>query len=164
MLSEHKSPDVEILQLPPQPVISIRATIQVAQLGEAMGDRLSALISYIQQQGATPAGPPYVRYHTFGDLETDMETGIPLAAPIPGQGPILAGELPAGSAVSTWHYGSHDRLGDAYARISAWLKANGRDPDGPTWEVYHWIDPNQPLDPASWDPSTWGTRLIQPLK
>jgi effector-binding domain-containing protein len=156
--------DVEVQQLEPQPVLSIRATVQIEQLGEVMGDRLQALQGYLRQHGAQPAGPPYVRYHTFGETETDLETGVPVAAPIDGEVRIVAGELPGGPAVTTWHTGPHDKLGEAYARIEAWLKEQGRERSGPAREVYHWIDLSQDLDPSSWDPSTWGTQLVQPIR
>jgi len=158
--------DVEVQQLKPQPVLSIRATVRIDQLGEAMGDRLQALRDYLQQSGAQSAGPPFVRYHTFGETETDLETGIPVVEPVAGNGRITGGELPGGQAVTTWHVGPHDKLGDAYAHIVACLKEQGHEPDGAAWEVYYWIDLRQPqdLDTSTWDPSTWRTQLVQPTK
>ncbi|MFL5734645.1 MAG: GyrI-like domain-containing protein [Chloroflexia bacterium] len=155
--------DVQTRQLEPQPVLSIRATIPVAQLGEAMGDRLGALSSYLRRRGVQPAGPPFVRYHTFGETETDMETGVPVAEPIAGEGRISSGELPGGPAVTTWHVGAHDKMGEAYGRISTWLREQGREPSGSAWEVYYWIDLSQDLDPSASGPSTWRTELVQPL-
>jgi effector-binding domain-containing protein len=161
---QRNSPEVEIRRLRPQPVLSIRATIRVDQLGEAMGDRIQALSNYLQQHDVLPAGPPYVRYHTFGNTETDMEFGVPVAGPAAGAGRISSGELPGGPAAVTSHLGAHDKLGDAYARITAWLKEHGREPTGPAWEVYHWIDLSRAEDPSSWDPSTWRTDLVQPIR
>jgi effector-binding domain-containing protein len=164
MNADQTNNDVEVQQLKPQPVLSIRATVQIDQLGEVMGDRLQALQSYLRQYGAQPAGPPFVCYHTFGETETDLETGVPVAAPIDGEGRIVAGELSGGPSISTWHTGPHDKLGDAYARIEAWLKEHAHERGGPAREVYHWIDLSQDLDPSKWDPSTWGTQLVQPIK
>ena len=165
MTVEQNGIDIKIEQLKPQPVLSIRATIPVAELGPAMGDRLGALSSYLQQSGAQPAGPPYVRYHTFEDTETDMEIGIPVAAPVAGEGRIAAGDLPGGPAITTWHVGSHDKLGDAYGRIAAGLKEHDRVPSGPAWEVYHWIDLSPDVDPSTWGAVSSGrTQLVQPVK
>jgi effector-binding domain-containing protein len=164
MAAEQNGNKVELQQREPQPIVSIRATIPVADLGPAMGARLSALSGYLKRSGAQPAGPPFVRYHTFEEIETDLETGIPVVEPVAGEGRIAGGELPGGAAISTWHSGPHDKLGDAYARIEAWLQEHGRERDGAAWEVYHWIDPGQELDPSSWDPSTWHTQLVQPVK
>ena len=164
MAAEQHGNDVEIRQLDPQPVVSIRATVPVADLAQHQGDRLQALSGYLRQRGGQPAGPPFVRYHTFGETETDFELGIPVVEPIAGEGRIAGGELPGGPAATTWHIGPHDTLGDAYARIAAWLKGHGREPAGAAWEIYYWIAPGQDRGPASWpDPSSWRTQLIQPI-
>jgi effector-binding domain-containing protein len=163
--TEQQGNDVELQQRAPQPVMSIRAIVGIDQLGEAMDDRLRALSAYLRQHGVEPAGAPFVRYHTFGETDTDLETGIPVAEPVAGEGRITRGELPGGPAISTWHLGPHDTLGDAYARISAWPTAHGHEPDGPSWEVYYWIDPSQYGGTDTWpDPANWRTELVQPVK
>ncbi len=165
MAAEQHGNDVEIQQLDPQPVVSIRATVRIVDLAAAMDDRLTALSGYLQQRGAQPAGPPFVRYHTFGETETDLEFGIPVGEPVAGEGRIASGALPGGPTVTTWHIGPHDTLRDAYARLDAWLKAHGREPAGAAWEVYYWLDPSQYRGPATLpDPSPWRTQLIQPIK
>jgi effector-binding domain-containing protein len=130
-----------------------------------MGERIQVLSDYAREHGIEPAGPFFVRYHTFGEVETDMETGIPVTQPAEasaGRGQVTAGELPGGPAATTSHFGPHENLGEAYARISDWVKEHGREPEGPAWEVYHWLDFAHP-DLQS-DPSTWGTQLVQPIK
>jgi len=165
MAAEQHGNDVAMEQLEPQPVLSIRATVQIVDLVQAQDDRLRALSSYLQQCGAQLAGPPFMRYHTFTQTETDLELGIPVVAPIAGEGRIAAGELSGGPAISTWHIGAHDRLAEAYARMQAWLKEHGREPAGAPWEVYYWIDPTQYRGAATWpDSSSWRTQLIQPIK
>jgi effector-binding domain-containing protein len=156
---------VAIEKREPQPVLSIRQTVELASLTEAQGGSLRELWSSIQRRGVKPVGPPFVRYHSFGETETDLEVGIPVAEAAPGEGRIAAGQLPGGSAITTWHIGSHDGLGNAYGRLEAWLKDLGQEADGAVWEVYWWIDPDQEPDPSVWPaPSEWRTQLIQPIK
>ena len=157
---------VEIQQFEPQSVLFIKDTIQVANLSTAMGDWIPTLLNYVQVRGAQPAGSIYVRYHTFGETETDMEIGIPVVEPVEGEGRIVRGELPGGSAIATWHLGPHDEgLRDAYTRMGAWQKEHGREPNGASWEVYYWIDPTHENNPATQDdPSTWRTQSVQPIK
>jgi len=155
---------VELLQLEPQPVVSIRGIAQTAALGEAQDERLRALSDFLQQHGVQPGGPPFVRYHTFGDSETDFEIGVPVLEPAAGEGRVVAGELPGGPAIATWHYGAHNSLGDAYARLAAWQQEHQREPDGAGWEVYYWIDPAQYRGTSNWpEPSAWRTQLAQPI-
>ncbi|MDQ5825353.1 MAG: GyrI-like domain-containing protein [Chloroflexota bacterium] len=163
MAAEQNNNDVELRQLEPQPTLIIRGTIQVADLGATVGERLGALSSYLQQSGARPAGPPFVRYHTFGDTHTDFELGVPLVEPVAGEGEISRGELPGGPAATTWHTGPHVKLGEAYARIAAWLQEQEREPSGPAWEVYHWIDLSGENDPSTSDQSSGTTQLVQPI-
>jgi effector-binding domain-containing protein len=156
--------DTEVQHRDPQPVLCVRASVPVAELAAAQGEALRALWSYLHHQGVRPTGPPYVCYHSFGETDTDMEVGIPVAAGAVGQGRVAAGELPGGTVVSAWHLGAHDRLGDAYAGLQAWLNDHGHQPVGPGWEVYHWIDLDQEPDPTRWpDPSSWRTQLVQPI-
>ena len=164
MTPEQHSNDVELQQRNPQFVVSIRSIVRIDQLGEVMDERMQALREFMQQRGIQPAGPPFVRYHTFGETETDLETGVPVAEPVAGEGRIVGSELPGGPVITTWHFGSHDTLGNAYARMHAWLHEHGRTVPGAAWEVYYWIDPSQYGGPAAWPAATtWGTQLIQPI-
>ena len=155
---------VQLSELAAQPMVSIRATIPVARLGETMGERIRVLSQFLNENRATPAGPPFVRYHTFGDTETDMEFGVPVIEPLAGDGQIVGGELAAGTVLTTWHVGAPERLGEAYDRIEKWRVENGRESAGPAREVYHWIDlgaPDQSASPT--DPSSWRIELVQPI-
>jgi effector-binding domain-containing protein len=148
----------------PQPVLSIRTNVPVAQLAQAQGERLSELRRSMQARGLAPGGPPFVRYHTFGETETDVELGVPVREEATGEGGIEAGSLPGGAAIATWHLGAHDSLGEAYARLAEWLEENERKAAGPAWEVYWWIDPSEEPDPSAWPPpTTWRTQLVQPI-
>ena len=148
----------------PQPILSIRRNVELVRLTEAQGERLQELWTFTHRHGVQPAGPPFVRYHTFGETETDLEVGIPVAEAEPGEGQIAAGALPGGTAVTTWHLGSHDGLGEAYARLRAWLEEHGSTADGAAWEVYWWIDLSVEPNPSAWPaPSEWRTQLVQPI-
>ena len=149
----------------PQPALSIRTTTSTARLSEVQGESLASLIASMQRRGIEPAGPPFVRYHSFDEHEADLETGIPVSAPQAADGPIEPIELPGGNVIVLWHVGSHERLGEAYVRLQLSLGEHDRQPIGPPWEVYSWIDPASVPDPATWpEPSTWRTQLVQPVR
>ena len=117
----------------------------------------------MQRKEVAAAGPPFVRYRTFGDQETDVEIGIPVSAPPTGDGRITSGELPGGPAITTWHLGSHATLADAYARLQSSLTDQNRERRS-GWEIYSWIDAAAEPDPQSWPaPEAWRTQLVQPV-
>jgi effector-binding domain-containing protein len=148
-----------------QPTLRIREKIAVTELTDAQGTWLGELWQTMRARGITPAGPPYLRYHMFGDVETDLEVGVPVSdKTFDEQGRIETAELPGGPAIRTWHHGPHDRLGEAYRRLQTWLERHDREPAGPAWEVYWWIDASQEPNPSTWPPPTeWRTELIQPI-
>ena len=148
----------------PQPALSIRTTVAVAQLARAQDERLGELWGLMQARGLAPSGPPFVRYHTFDETETDVELGVPVNEAATGEGRVEAGALPGGAAIATWHLGAQDRLGEAYQRLNAWLEEHNSEAGGPPWEVYWWIDPSQEPDPSAWPaPAEWRTELAQPI-
>ncbi|MEV3985732.1 GyrI-like domain-containing protein [Nonomuraea sp. NPDC049758] len=165
MTRQPHEPRFETLHRDPRPTVSIRTTIAIARLAEAQGEGFAELWKYTQDSGVRVDGQPFVRYHTLAEGETDVEVGVPVAGRPAGAGRVAAAELPGGTAVATWHLGSHDSLGETYALLDAWLRKHDHEPDGGAWEVYHWFDLDARPDPASWPaPETWRTQLIQPIR
>lgn len=154
-----------LVQLTPQPTLSIRGVVPVATLGASHGERLSALRTHLGKARLAAAGPPFVRYHTFGEHETDVEVGVPLLEEAPGEGDVRAGRLPGGAALVTEHHGAHRELGRAYGRLHQALGAANLVPDGAAWEIYEWIDLSRDEDPPERARTTHGhTRLVQPVR
>jgi effector-binding domain-containing protein len=143
--------------------VAIRGAVRVAQLGEVIGERVAALSRHVADYKLKPLGPPFVRFHTFDDAETDVEIGVPVARPAVAAGRYVAGELPGGASITTWHEGSPD-MRAAYARLSEWLRDNNRLANGPAWEVYHWIDVSTADESGPASPDEWRIELVQPLR
>ena len=87
----------------------------------------------------------------------DIEGGLPVASPLPSEGRIVSGTLPAGDVATTIHLGPYDRLPEAHDALHTWLSEHRKNSAGPQWEVY-WTDPG--LEP---DPSKWKTELMWPI-
>ena len=69
----------QVEQRDPQPVLSVRASVPVADLAAAQSEALRALWSHLQQHGGRPAGPGWEVYHWI-DLNQEPE---PAAWPDP---------------------------------------------------------------------------------
>ena len=103
-------PECGTIQLTAQPVLGIRTTIRMAEIGQAMGPLFGEVYEYLQRSGQTPAGMPLAIYHRMEGDTVDLECALPVAAPLAGAGRIQAGELPAGTAATVTHMGPYDNL------------------------------------------------------
>jgi effector-binding domain-containing protein len=150
--------EIATKELQSQLVVAIRATTTPDQLGPLLGELLPEVWRYAEARGAHPAGPPFARYHTYEPDRVDLEAGFPVLEPLPGEGRVVAGHLPQGTAAATWHIGPYDTLHSAYEALEAWIGEQGRRPAGAPWEVY-WSDPGE--EP---DSSKWRTEVVWPIE
>jgi effector-binding domain-containing protein len=150
--------DIEVKELPPQRVVSIRERTTAKGLGAAMRALYPVLTAYLEKQGARPAGPPFAVYHTYAEDDVDFETGYPVAAPVEGEGRIRVGELPGGPAAVARHVGPYTTIGRVHDALEAFVMEQGRERSGAPREVYR----SGPADQD--DSSRWVTDVIHPLR
>ena len=112
-------------QLDSQPIVGIRTTIPMNEIGKVMGPLFGEVYGYIQQSGQTPAGMPLAIYHSTPGETVDLECAMPVASPIAGSGRVQAGELPAGTAATVTHLGPYDDLGQTWAALTEWDEVAG---------------------------------------
>ena len=149
--------EIEIREAGPQPVLSIRVTTTLAEISSVLGGLYQEVFGYAGSIGVAPSGPPFARYHSVEAGEADLDAGVPVSQPVEGKGRVVAGELTGGRVAVTWHIGPYDTIAGAYDALQAWMKEQGVEPAGPSWEVY-WTDPNEVQDP-----SQWKTEVIWPI-
>lgn len=149
---------VEVKELRPQAVATIRATTTQAEIGATLEQLLPEVWGYLERAGVQPGGPPFTRYHDYNPDRLEVEAGLPVPAPVAGEGRITAGELPGGRAAAVWHVGPYDRLSEAYEAVEAWTKDRGEEVAGPPWEVY-WTDPGEVPNQADWK-----TEVLWPIR
>lgn len=143
-----------------QPYAAIRGVVTMRTIS-AIADRLPEVFGWLGAQGVEPAGAPFFRY-TRIDMDTtlEIEAGVPIAAPIAGQGDVFTGVLPAGRYAVLAHTGHPDDLLAVTASLLDWAAAEGlawdvrETPDGDLWgcrlESYL-TDPAEQPDMAKWD-------------
>jgi len=148
----------QIVEREVQPVASIRIKCKPADISAQLSIVLPEVMAHLGASGGKMAGPPFSRYHAWGDDEIDLEAGIPVQKAITEKGRIKNSTLPAGKAVTCWHVGPYQDLGKAHTALQAWLEANKHTTRGGPWEVY-WTDPGMVPDPAK-----WRTQLFAPIE
>jgi effector-binding domain-containing protein len=150
----------EITERAEQPYVAIKADVTMEQLS-GLADQLGEVFGWLAGRGVAPAGAPFFRYHVIdmAGLLT-VEAGVPVPAPVEGDGRVVAGVLPAGRYGTALHLGPYDGLVGAVDNLLQWADAQGLEwdrssaDDGEHWgcrlEIYL-TDPRQQPDPAKWE-------------
>jgi effector-binding domain-containing protein len=141
-------PVYQVVERKAQPVASIRTTCKQTEISKTLAVLLPEVMAHLTAIGAKTAGPPFSRYHSFGD-DVDIEAGIPVARPIQEKGRVKNSELPAGKAVTAWHIGPYEKLSEAHQGLMGYVAEKQLKAKGGPWEVY-WTDPGMVPDPAKW--------------
>jgi effector-binding domain-containing protein len=150
--------EIELKELNPQPMMSIRTSCRVAEIGPVLAEILPEVFYYLDKLGVRPAGPPFTRYHSFDGTLCEIEAGMPVSEPQQSEGRVVAGELPGGAVAATVHVGPYEDLPAAHDAIDAWIKENGKKSRGPQWESYL-TDPGEEPDPQKRE-----TELMWPVE
>ena len=150
--------EIEIRRLEAQPMVSIRTSCQAAEIGGTLAEILPEVFRYVRKHNVFPSGPPFTRYHGFDADKVDIEGGMPVSAPLEGEGRITAGELPGGEVVTTIHKGPYEELPAAHDALDNWIAKNDRESAGAQWESYV-TDPGEEPDPNKRE-----TELLWPIR
>ena len=127
---------VQLEQVEPRPMASVRRLTGKSQLSVVIPDGLGDVWRFIKSSGVAHLGLDVALYH---DLAMNVECGVLLPGPFAASGDVAAPRRPA----ARWRHGPHrpvHRLGDVHQAILDWCSAGGHRVAGPFWELYdHWI-------------------------
>jgi effector-binding domain-containing protein len=91
------------------------------------------LRAWMEHEGVEPAGMPFFRFYIINmEGEMDVEVGIPVATPLPGNGRVAPGIMPGGRYASLIYVGTGYTGSGALTR---WAMENGHNFD--EWAVPH---------------------------
>ncbi len=131
--------DVDVVAVPAQAVLALRARGPLAGIGA----RMRRLRELVAQAGLTPAGPMMARFYEDAPAspELDYDVCLPVEprqdGSIPDRVEEARGEwLPLHHALEAVHRGPHDRMDDAVRALEEALEALGYTRSGPLTEVY----------------------------
>jgi effector-binding domain-containing protein len=136
---------IKLLELPDQPVLSMRTTTAVEDLPKFLGKAYNGIMQYITELGKGPSGMPFAAYYNLDMKALDIEAGFPVKTALPAKGEILSNVIPAAKFATTIHRGSYDTMVPAYEALNDWIKANNYEATGVAYE-YYLNDPNS--DPS----------------
>lgn len=148
---------VELRTLHERDAAIVRVEIAQAELKDAIGVALREIADAGREAAVAWAGPPFVRYLSWGGPRLVAEVGVPVTRPMPHLGRVESGRLPGGTVASVIHVGPYETIAATYGQAMQRIGELGHAPTGPMWEVY-WSDPS-----AEPDPSTWRTEILIPV-
>ena len=122
-------------ELGSQPYLFIKTETKQSEIGDKIGACLGQIMPLA---GANAAGAPFCRWHSWEGDSGVMEVGMPLTAPVDGQGDVQSGELPAGKAAVVTHVGSYEGLAGTWEKLKAWMAEEGMECRADPWE--HYVD------------------------
>ena len=149
-----------VVTRPEQATVGIRDVVTMDTIAR-FADRIVDVAAWLGAHGATPSGPPFLRYHSIDMARRlDVEAGFPVATPVEVGGEVVAGAVPAGRYAVSTHHGHPDGLVSATSALLSWAQEQGLDwdrhetADGTVWgcrlEVYR-TGPREQPDMDEWD-------------
>jgi AraC family transcriptional regulator len=148
--------DIEVKDVEPQWVLSIRQDTTPAGMGAAFQQLVPVIEAYCEKHGIARAGPLIGLYHDYREDHVDMEIAVSVSGPAEGEGRIEAKELPGGRAAVAMHEGPYETISQVHEALDAFVHERGGHGETPR-EVYH-VRPGDDPDPAN-----WRTEVVYPL-
>lgn len=160
-MSEETTSTLEISNRRSQPYVAIPVRASLSEWGKATA-LVAEVLAWIAERDLGLAGPPFFRYWTLGDHVTPfrLAVGAPVQRPVPCEGRIVSGEIPAGRYATAIHRGHPDRLISTIRELDEWLERERLRPrlgsvEGETtwigrFEFYR-TDPKEEPDLENWE-------------
>jgi effector-binding domain-containing protein len=147
----------ELREQIPQPVLSKRFRAPVEQLPDVLGETYQAIMQLLPTTDKQSAGPAFAAYYNMDMEDLDVEAGFIVARELKGEGDIISRQLPGGRMAACVHTGPFSEMEPTYDALSKWIKDNGHEVTGVTYEMYLNGPPDTP-------PEEYKTQILMPLK
>ena len=147
----------EIIKPPSQSTLSVRTKTPVGELPQVLGKVYGSIAQYLGELGEQPAGPPFAGYFNMDMQNLDVEIGFPVSRKLSGKGEIQPGEIGGGKVATCVYTGPYSEIAPAYKALTTFIKDNGQEATGITYEMYL-------NDPTVTPPQELQTQIVFPLK
>ncbi len=151
----------EVVERAEQPYVGISADVPIEGIAATADTLLPELFGWLGARGIPPACAPFLKYNVIdmnGRLQ--IEWGVPVAAPVAGDGRVEADVLPTGRYATLRYRGHYGGLMEANAALLEWVAKQGlkldaqQTPEGDRFrarvEIYV-TNPAEEPDPSNWE-------------
>jgi len=128
--------DVMVKEEPDELVASIRSTVPMERLGEAIPQAFVRLMACVGPGGYGQGMPGLVMHEMQPPRPADVEIFMPVARPFDPPEGIVVTTLPGGPMAVTVHTGPYDGAGAAHEAVAEWIGEHGRKIAGPPRELF----------------------------
>ena len=142
----------------PRTLAAVRREVAPGGVGAAWGPAVGKVWDFLRTQpGLRSDGHNIFVYRNPAQAGAPIvcDFGVEVTRTFERAGEVYATETPAGEAAVAVHRGPYHRLNETYEAVAAWMKENGREPAGCSWEIYG--------DPTP-DPAETETTLVHLLR
>ena len=147
----------EIKEQNAQSTLSICARTPIDGLPQLLGESYGKIAGYLAELGEQPTGAPFAAYYNIDMQDLDVEIGFPVSNALAGKDDIQASEVPGGNLAFAMHIGPYSEIGPAYEVLTQFVKEQGYEPTGTSFEFYL-------NDPETTPQDQLQTRIVFPLK
>lgn len=136
-----------LVDLEPRRVAVVRVVAEPREFPALLPAAFEASMQQIAQSGGQVAGPPFARYLKFGQ-SIEAEAGFPSMGSFVPTEKVREANLPGGRAALLTYVGPYDRIGEAWNRISSWIREQSLVESSAPWENYL-TGPDEPGMPVT---------------
>jgi effector-binding domain-containing protein len=138
----------QLLSAKPVATAVVHGMVRFTDLREFFDVSFRGLMQTASEQRVPITSPTFGLFHgPMGD-RVQLEVGFPVGRSVRADGVVVASRLPGGLVARITHGGAFDGLGDAWARLDAWLRSQGLTPSAQQWESYV-TQPSPDMDPSA---------------
>lgn len=123
----------------------------------AIEEVIGALMAASQSQNIHPTGPLFgVFYNSPSEVKPEelvWEIGFPVTPQAVPESPLVKKVWDNKEVARAIHVGPYEKTGDTIMRLGEWIASQGYKPDGPVFERYLDMNPNQ--DPSKLRTEVW---------
>lgn len=154
----------KIVERPQQPYAAIRSTMPIGEIEEAAPALFDEIASWVAKKGLKPTGASILKHNVIDmERELELEFGLLIPDPVPGDARVVSGLLPAGRYATILCLGPYGGPDDELLRANAALIGWGQE-QGVAWDSWqtpageafacrletYLVGPMNESDPAKW--------------